>query len=129
MGRPEQLDQPGRRLGDGVPEAFLDRGDPPVQDAEVGDQVDGELPAGPSWRRLWQHPAQQPRCRRPGRAWGWWGADRPAGHGAGSGSECLSAGPDQVVAAIQGQPQHGRVVLEADLSKIAGRGRNEPMWR
>ena len=40
-------------------EAVFDRGDPPVQGAEVGDQVDGELSAGPGRCGGWAKPAQQ----------------------------------------------------------------------
>jgi hypothetical protein len=56
---PKQLDEGGRRLVDGVAEAFFDRRDPPVQGAEVGDQVDGELAAGAGRRGGWSEPAQQ----------------------------------------------------------------------
>ena len=40
-------------------EAFFDRRDPPVQGAEVGDEVDGELAAGAGRRGGWSQPAQQ----------------------------------------------------------------------
>jgi hypothetical protein len=42
-----------------VPEAFFDRRDPPVEGAEVGDQVGGELPAGAGRQGGWSEPAQQ----------------------------------------------------------------------
>jgi len=44
-------------LVDGVPEAFFDRRDPPVQGTDVADQVGGELPAGPGRRSGWPQPA------------------------------------------------------------------------
>jgi hypothetical protein len=102
-----------------VAEAFFDRGDPPVQGAEVGDQVDGELPAGAGRRGGWSQPAQQR-----GRGVGVQVALGTAGEQLAQQHMEPVEGPgaltDQVVAAVRQQPQHGRVVVEADLAKAPG---------
>jgi hypothetical protein len=115
----EQLDEGGRRLGDGVPEACFDRGDPPVQGAEVGDQVDGELPAGAGRRGGWSQPAQQG-----GRGVGIQAALGAAGEQVAQQHMEPIQGPGalthQVIAAVRQQPQDAGVVLEADLAKPPG---------
>jgi hypothetical protein len=115
----EQLGEGGRRPGDGHLEAVLGCGDPPVQGADVGEEVDGELPAGAGRRGLGPHPPQQGGCGirvqvAPGAAWDQVGQqDMEAVEG-------LGAGPDQVIAAVRQQPQHGGVVLESDLAEPSG---------
>jgi hypothetical protein len=111
---PEQLNQAGVGVGDRCLDPGLDGGDPLLQLTDVGHELGGQLPAGDRRLADGRDPGQQGSGALGGQVAP--GTTRDQVHQQPMQPvDGLSAGGDQVLAALGQQVQHRCLVLNADL--------------